>query len=116
MGVLHPMLFEGWMRAIPQDVAETFRLTKVEHVNKMIKHKFRGKIDEELILKDVRESIEIARSHEVEMIGVNAEDASRTGMDYLLKFAKNARDSGTDRLRYCDTLGYDDPFTMLRPG
>jgi len=45
---------------------------------------------------------------------VNAEDASRTDMPFLLKFAKTAKDHGADRIRYCDTLGYDDPFTIYK--
>src|SRR3989338_8527988 len=35
-------------------------------------------------------------------------------MQYLIKFAKAARDHGADRFRYCDTLGYDDPFTIYK--
>jgi homocitrate synthase NifV len=31
-------------------------------------------------------------------------------MDFLLKFAAMAKEHGADRLRYCDTLGYDNPF------
>lgn len=119
MGVLRPMILEGWMRAIPEDVKESLRLTMVKHINisistspQMIKNKFKGKLDEEAILKDVRESVEIARANGIKTIGVNAEDASRTDMDYLLKFAKNAKDVGADRVRYCDTLGYDDPRTI----
>jgi homocitrate synthase NifV len=43
---------------------------------------------------------------------VNAEDASRTDEDYLFEFAKAAKTHGADRLRYCDTLGFDDPFSI----
>jgi homocitrate synthase NifV len=43
---------------------------------------------------------------------VNAEDASRTDLKQLIKFGKAAESHGADRLRYCDTLGYDNPFTI----
>jgi homocitrate synthase NifV len=43
---------------------------------------------------------------------VNAEDASRTGIDFLVRFASAAKEHGADRFRYCDTLGYDNPFTI----
>lgn len=43
-------------------------------------------------------------------VSVNAEDASRTEMDFLLEFAEEAKKSGADRLRFCDTLGILDPF------
>ncbi|SDI44250.1 homocitrate synthase [Desulfosporosinus hippei] len=43
-------------------------------------------------------------------ISVNAEDASRSDMDFLVQFAKEAKIAGADRLRYCDTVGILDPF------
>jgi homocitrate synthase NifV len=33
-------------------------------------------------------------------------------MEFLIRFALAARDAGADRIRYCDTLGYDDPFSI----
>lgn len=44
-------------------------------------------------------------------VSVNAEDASRSDMDFLVQFAKEAKKAGADRLRYCDTVGILDPFT-----
>jgi homocitrate synthase NifV len=58
------------------------------------------------------EAIDAAKSHGIETIGVNAEDASRTDTDFLLRFASVAKEHGAARLRYCDTLGYDNPFTI----
>jgi len=43
-------------------------------------------------------------------ISVNAEDASRSDMDFLVEFAKEAKKAGADRVRYCDTVGILDPF------
>lgn len=43
-------------------------------------------------------------------ISVNAEDASRSDMDFLIQFALEAKKAGADRLRYCDTVGILDPF------
>ncbi len=37
---------------------------------------------------------------------------SRTDVDFLIDFGIAAREHGADRLRYCDTLGYDNPFTI----
>ncbi len=45
-------------------------------------------------------------------VSVNAEDASRSDMKFLLKFAKEAKEAGADRLRYCDTVGMEDPFSI----
>ena len=46
-----------------------------------------------------------------EIIGVNAEDASRSDIEFLIKYAKTAQKAGARRFRYCDTLGYEDPQT-----
>lgn len=43
-------------------------------------------------------------------VSANAEDASRTDMDFLLQFARAAKEAGADRLRYCDTVGILEPF------
>jgi len=45
-----------------------------------------------------------AKKIRAEAIGVNAEDASRTRIDYLTEFALAAKKRGADRIRYCDTL------------
>jgi homocitrate synthase NifV len=52
-----------------------------------------------------------ARYHGAETIGVNAEDASRTDIGFLVEFGLAAKEHGAGRLRYCDTLGYDNPFS-----
>jgi homocitrate synthase NifV len=46
-------------------------------------------------------------------ISVNAEDASRSDMDFLIQFAGEAKKAGASRLRYCDTVGILDPFTTF---
>ncbi len=120
MGVLKPIRLEGWLRATVEDVEKTFELVpEIRHINlsistssQMISGKFRGRKDEEDILEMAIESIEAARAHGAESVGINAEDASRTDNDFLVQFASMAKEHGADRLRYCDTLGYDNPFTI----
>ena len=58
------------------------------------------------------EAVKDARKLGADSIGVNAEDASRTRVEYLIEFARAAREAGVDRIRYCDTLGCDTPFTI----
>jgi len=58
------------------------------------------------------EAVKLSRDRGAKSIGVNAEDASRTDIDYLISFALAAKEVGADRFRYCDTLGYDSPFTI----
>jgi len=119
-GVLSPIRLGGWLRAIKEDVRAAFKLTPgIKHLNlsistsdQMIIHKFKGKLDYDSIITEMCEAVNEARKLGAKSIGVNAEDASRTKMDYLIKFAQHAKDAGADRIRYCDTLGYDTPFTI----
>ena len=119
--VIKPMILSGWARAITDDVRQAFKLTDVEHLNlsistseQMTRGKFQGRKTREDVLKMMTAAVDVAKKKGVKTLGVNAEDASRTDDEFLLRFAKAARDHGADRIRYCDTLGYDDPFTIYR--
>ena len=117
---LSPIRLGGWLRATTDDVRAAFKLVPhLKHVNlsistseQMILHKFKGKLDHRSIIKEMTEAVKEADKLGAESIGVNAEDASRTKMDYLIEFAQAAKEAGADRIRYCDTLGYDTPFTI----
>jgi homocitrate synthase NifV len=110
----------GWLRATADDVKLAFKMVpKIRHVNlsistsdQMILHKFKGKLDHASVIQEMIEAVKTARKLGAESIGVNAEDASRTRIEYLIEFARAAKEAGCDRLRYCDTLGYDSPFTI----
>ncbi|MFH1045829.1 MAG: homocitrate synthase [Candidatus Omnitrophota bacterium] len=119
MGVLKPIVLSGWIRAIAEDVEKATTLTSVEHLNmsistseQMIQGKFQGKKTKEDVIKVMVEALLLARKKGIKTIGVNAEDASRTEMEYLIQFARAAKEHGADRFRYCDTLGYDDPISI----
>jgi homocitrate synthase NifV len=120
MGVLKPIRLEGWIRAIPEDVELAFKLVPgIRHLNlsistsdQMINGKFQGRKTRDNIINDMTEAVDAAREAGAESIGVNAEDASRTDLNFLIKFGLAAKEHGADRLRYCDTLGYDNPFTI----
>ncbi len=120
MGVLQPIRLEGWIRAIVGDVETAFKLVPdIRHLNlsistsdQMIYSKFQGKKTRTDIISNMVEAVEAARALGAETIGANAEDASRTDLDFLIKFGLAAKEHGADRFRYCDTLGYDNPFTI----
>jgi len=120
MGVLQPIRLEGWIRAIASDVETAFKMVpNIRHLNlsistsdQMIKGKFQGRKTRDDIINDMVEAVDAARALGAESIGVNAEDASRTDLDFLIKFGLAAKEHGADRFRYCDTLGYDNPFTI----
>lgn len=119
-GVLSPLRLGGWIRATRDDVATAFTLVPgIQHLNlsistsdQMIVHKFKGKLDHESVIREMAEAVQEARKRGAVSIGVNAEDASRTRMEYLIRFAKAAKLAGADRIRYCDTLGCDTPFSI----
>lgn len=119
-GVLKPIHLSGWLRATREDVKEGFkRVPKLKYVNlsistsdQMIVHKFKGKLDHSSVIKEMVEAVKLAKKSGAEVVGANAEDASRTRMDYLVEFSLAAKEAGADRIRYCDTLGYDSPFTI----
>jgi len=120
MGVLKPLRLGGWIRAIPEDVEVTFRnVPEIKHLNlsistsdQMINGKFQGRKTRDDVIREMTEAVDAARACGAETIGVNAEDASRTDIKFLSEFGLAAKEHGADRLRYCDTLGYDNPFTI----
>ena len=109
----------GWMRAIPEDVELSFKnVPDLKNCNlsqstseQMIVGKYQGKKSFDDIISMTADAVRCAVSKGAEIIGVNAEDASRSDLDFLIKFAKTARDNGASRFRYCDTLGFEDPKT-----
>ena len=120
MGVLTPMRVSGWTRATVSDVKDAKKLVpKLKHINisistseQMIKGKFGGKKDRSDIIAMMLEALKAAKDLGIETVGVNAEDASRTELSFLIEFCQKAKENGADRIRYCDTLGYDDPLTI----
>ncbi|MCM8820417.1 MAG: homocitrate synthase [Candidatus Omnitrophica bacterium] len=118
--VFYPIRVSGWMRAIPEDVELAFRnVPGIEHINisistseQMIVGKFLGKMKFKDVLSSMVDALKLARKKGIKSIGVNAEDASRTTIKNLIIFAATAKENGADRIRYCDTLGFDSPFTI----
>ncbi len=119
-GALARIRLGGWLRATKEDVAAAFKLVPgIKHLNlsistsdQMIMHKFKGKLDHQTVIKEMSDGVKLARKSGAESVGVNAEDASRTRMDYLIEFSGAAKEAGADRIRYCDTLGCDTPFSV----
>jgi len=91
--VLSPIKLEGWIRATKEDVATALKLVPdIKHLNlsmstsdQMIIHKFKGKLDHQSVIREMVEAVKIAKGEGIQSIGVNAEDASRTRMEYLIE-------------------------------
>lgn len=120
LGALSSIRLSGWMRAVKGDVELAFKnIPKLKHINisistsdQMIIYKFQGKFDRKSVIKRMVEALKSAKKLGAETVGVNAEDASRTEIGYLIEFTQAAKENGADRIRYCDTLGYEDPHTI----
>jgi isopropylmalate/homocitrate/citramalate synthase len=120
MGILQPIRLGGWIRAMVEDVEKAYQLVpEIKDLNlsistssQMINGKFQGRKGEEDILAMAMGAIDAARDYGARSVGINAEDASRTDIKFLLRFAAMVKEHGVDRFRYCDTLGYDNPFSI----
>lgn len=119
LGILKPIILGGWVRALESDVEKAIELTRIKHLNisistshQMIQGKFQGRYDETDIIEMMVAAVHRARDLGIKTIGVNAEDASRTSLDFLIKFASAAKKADADRFRYCDTLGFESPSNI----
>lgn len=106
----------AWNRAVVKDIEASLATgcdavaISISTSDIHIKHKL--KTTPGAVLDMMIKATEFARKH-VDYISVNAEDASRSDMNYLVEFANEAKKAGADRIRYCDTIGILDPFTTL---
>jgi len=118
--VIYPIRLSGWIRAVPSDVENAFKnVPKLKYMNlsistskQMIIGKFQGKMNFKDVVNVMVEAVKLARMKGAKSVGVNAEDASRTDLKKLIEFSAAAKEAGADRVRYCDTLGYDSPFSI----
>ena len=103
----------AWNRANIEDIKHSLECgvdavaisisTSDIHIN----HKLRT--SREWVLENMTKATEFA-SKEGLYISVNAEDASRSDMEFLVQFAEAAKQAGANRLRFCDTIGVLEPF------
>ena len=107
----------GLARANKADVDKVLS-TGVESVHVFIatsdlhlKHKL--KLSQEQVLDRIAESVAYAKRH-ARIVEFSAEDASRTGGEFLRKAYETAERSGADRINIPDTVGISSPQTIAR--
>lgn len=117
--VIKDLRLEGWSRAVAGDVEQALTNTELTHLNlsistsqQMLEWKFRGKFSPDDIINMMTDSVRAGLEGGCTSVGINAEDASRTDMEFLKDFGRAGKEAGAQILRYCDTLGYDDPCTI----
>jgi homocitrate synthase NifV len=65
------------------------------------------------VLERMEEAVDEAKRHGLSII-VSAEDASRSDLGFLTGYYRRAEALGAQMVRYCDSLGVNDPFTTYR--
>lgn len=103
----------AWNRADVNDIKESLDCgvdaVAISISTSDIHIKYKLQKSRQWVLDSMAKAVEFAKKHQ-KYVSVNAEDASRTSMDFLIQFAKRAKECGADRLRFCDTVGILEPF------
>jgi len=107
----------GWNRAVVSDVKASLDCgvdavavsvsTSDIHIEKKLNE------SREWVLDHMTEATEFAKSKGL-YVSVNAEDSTRSDFEFLVEFARRAKEAGADRLRYCDTVGIMTPLKTYR--
>lgn len=107
----------AWNRAVISDIKESICCgvdavaISISTSDIHIEHKLQT--TREGVLKRMSDAVKFAKDNNL-YVSVNAEDASRSDMDYLTEFALIAKHAGANRLRFCDTVGTLNPLTTFR--
>jgi len=105
----------GWNRANTADIKQSIDCgvdaVAISLATSDIHIETKLKKDRAWVLNSIREAVAFAKSHGV-YVSVNAEDASRTEMGFLVEYANAAKAEGADRIRFCDTIGIMEPFRL----
>ncbi|MDD3364942.1 MAG: homocitrate synthase [Syntrophomonas sp.] len=107
----------AWNRAVISDIKESICCgvdavaISISTSDIHIEHKLQTTRED--VLKRMADAVKFAKDNNL-YVSVNAEDASRSDMDYLTEFALIAKHNGANRLRFCDTVGTLNPLTTFR--
>ncbi len=105
----------GWSRANVKDIKTTLECgvdaLAISLATSDIHIETKLQKDRKWVLDTIRESVSFAKNMSPDVyVSVNAEDASRTDLGFLVEYALAAKAEGADRLRFCDTIGLMEPF------
>lgn len=112
-----PLEIYGFARARKEDILDAADcgvhgvVISISTSNSHLERKFRS--DSSWALERIKEAAETAKEQGLKFI-ISAEDSSRTDLPFLIQFFKEAENLGADMVRYCDSLGIEDPYTTYR--
>lgn len=107
----------AWNRAVIADIKESLECgvdavaISISTSDIHIEHKLQTTRED--VIRRMADAVKFAKDNDL-YVSVNAEDASRSDMDYLTEFALTAKQAGADRMRFCDTVGILNPLTTFR--
>jgi len=107
----------AWNRAVIADIKESLECgvdavaISISTSDIHIEHKLQTTRAD--VLRRMGDAVKFAKDNDL-YVSVNAEDASRSDLEYLTEFALVAKHAGANRLRFCDTVGTLDPLTTFR--
>jgi homocitrate synthase NifV len=107
----------AWNRAVISDIKESLDCgvdavaISIPTSDIHIEHKLQTTRED--VLMRMADAVKFAKDNNL-YVSVNAEDASRSNMEYLTEFALTAKHAGANRLRFCDTVGTLTPLTTFR--
>lgn len=107
----------AWNRAVIADIKESLECgvdavaISISTSDIHIQHKLQTTRED--VLARMADAVKFAKDNDL-YVSVNAEDASRSDMDFLTEFALVGKHAGADRLRFCDTVGTLTPLTTFR--
>ncbi|MBO8128459.1 MAG: homocitrate synthase [Peptococcaceae bacterium] len=104
----------GWNRPVIKDIETSIACgcdaVAISISTSDIHIKYKLQASRDWVIEQMTKAVEFAKKEGL-YVSVNAEDASRSDHDFLVRFALAAKEAGADRLRYCDTVGILDPFS-----
>jgi homocitrate synthase NifV len=107
----------AWNRAVIADIKQSLECgvdavaISISTSDIHIQHKLQTTRED--VLNRMADAVKFAKDNDL-YVSVNAEDASRSDMDFLTEFALIGKHAGADRLRFCDTVGTLTPLTTFR--
>lgn len=107
----------AWNRSVISDIKESIECgvdavaVSISTSDIHIQHKLQTTRED--VLNRMSDAVKFSKDNGL-YVSVNAEDASRSDIDYLVEFALIAKHHGADRLRFCDTVGTLDPLSTFR--
>ena len=107
----------GWNRLVKKDVEDSLASdidavsVSTDTSDLALRQKLKMTRDKQI--EKLIDCVEYAKSHGL-YVCFNAGDATRTDVDYLVRFAQAGKDAGGDRFRICDTIGILTPAVSFK--